>query len=480
MRFSGLPSVDTLLQDLRYTFRTLKRDAGFTAFAILIVGFGVGAAATVFSVVNALLIQPLPFRNPDKLVWIANFDSEGLSGQTTQVDHMLDLRAQSKTFSEIGGYMAFYGNGDFKLTGDGEPERLSGVSVSQNFFSVLGVQPAMGRGFNNDEAKWNGPKAVIVSYGFWQRRLGGDPGIIGRTLRLDDNPAAVIGVLPETFDFGAIFHPGRRFDLFTAFPLAPETNRWGNTMAMIGRLRPGVAISAAQSEITALGKQLTQEHPRDRNNFGGFLTPLAQHVSGRVRPALLVLACAVGVVMLIVCVNLSSLLLGRMASRQKEIAIRAALGAGRGRLIRQMLTESVTLSLGGAILGLLLAFAGTRGISRLPSLGIPLLQGVHLDTTALTFILLAALLTGLSFGMLPALNVSAMALHASLKDAGRGSTQGRSHAWIRKTLVSAEVALACMLLIGAGLLVRSLLSVLEVKLGFRPENAATRLWRVYI
>ncbi|HEY3744122.1 MAG TPA: ABC transporter permease [Bryobacteraceae bacterium] len=465
--------IDTLLQDLRYTFRTLRRDLTFTAFAVLIAGLGIGASATVFSVVNALLLRPLPFKNPSELAWIANHGTDDLSGQTTQIDHMLDLRRQSQSFSEIGGYMAFYGNGDFKLTGDGEPERLSGVPVSQNFFAVLGVQPELGRYFSDDESKFNGAKAVILSHAFWARHYDSDPKIIGRKIILDDNPVPVVGVMPASFDFGAIFNPGRHFELFTPFPLAPETNRWGNSMAMVGRLRPGATIKSAQAETTILAKQFVKAHQQDRNDFVGVVSSLAEHVSGGVRPALVVMACAVGVVMLIVCANLSSLLLGRTVSRQKEIAIRAAMGAGRARLARQMLTESLVLSFAGAVLGLIVALVGTRAIAHIQSLSIPLLEDIHLDASAFGFILLAAVLTGLAFGVLPALNLKVLALHDSLKDSGRGTSQGTGHAWTRKALVVAEVAFACMLLVGAGLLVRSLFQVLDINLGFRPESAAS-------
>ncbi|HEY3744123.1 MAG TPA: ABC transporter permease [Bryobacteraceae bacterium] len=470
----GLPMIDTLMQDLRYTFRTLRRDLGFAMFAILIVGLGIGASATVFSVVNALLLRPLPFKNPAELAWVTNWCNDcGMSGQTTQVDHVLDLRKMAKSFSEIGGYDAFYGNGDFKLTGTGDPERLSGVSVTQNFFNVLGIAPELGRGFTDEESKFNGARAVILSHPFWQRRFDADPQVIGRKIILNDVPVTVVGVMPESFDFGAIFAPGRHFELLAPFPLSPETNRQGNTMALVARLSPGATIQSAQAELTILGKQLTAAHRRDRNDFGGFVSPLVEHVSGRVKPALVVLACAVGVVMLIVCANLSSLLLGRTVSRQKEIAIRAAMGAGRGRLVRQMLTESLVLSFAGAVLGLILALLGTRGIAHIHSLSIPLLQEIHVDARAFGFILFAAVITGLAFGVLPALNLNSVALHDSLKDAGRGSSQGKGHAWTRKALVAAEVAFACMLLVGTGLLVRSLFRVLDADLGFHPESAAS-------
>ena len=466
-----VPALDSILQDLRYTFRTLCRDRGFTTFAILIVGLGIGASATVFSVVDTLLLRPLPFRQPERLVWIANHDSSGLSGQTTQVGHLLDLRQLNRSFSDIAGYFAFYGVGDNLLSGHGEPERLSGVPVSENFFQVLGVQPQLGRLFTAEECKWHGPKAVLLSHGLWERRFASDAGLVGRALTINDEPVIVAGVLPASFDFASVFAPGSHFDLYFPFPLSNETNRWGNTMAMVGRLKSGVSIGSAQAEMTTLAAQITREHP-ERNDFEGKITPLGEHVSGRIRPALVVLACAVGVVMLIVCANLSNLLLARTATRQKEIAIRTALGAGQGRLIRQMLTEGVALSCCGAALGVILASAGTHVLASIESLSIPLLGNVHTDVTVLAFCLLAAVLTGVVFGLAPALQVPANALHDALKDTARGST-GKGRNWIRGALVISEIAFACVLLVSAGLLVRSFLRVLEVNLGFRPEQAAT-------
>ncbi len=464
--------MDGLLNDLRYTFRTLRRDAGFAAFAILIVGLGIGASSTLFSVVNAMLIQPLPFPDPAQLVWIANYDTSGLSGQTTQVGHMVDLQQMNRSFSEIAGYFAFYGVGDTILTGQGDPERLSAVPVSGNFFPVLGVQPQLGRYFNAEECKWKGPNAVVLTYGLWQRRFAGDPSIVGRKLTLDQNAVSVIGVLPASFDFPSVFAPGTHVDLFTAFPLTQETNRWGNTMAMIGRLKPGVSVASAREEVSILARQLTDAHPNDRNSFGGKVSPLAEHVKGRIRLALLVLAGAVGVVMLIVCANLSNLLLARTATRQKEIAIRTAVGAGRARLLRQMLTEGVALSCCGAALGVILAIAGTRGVAHLDAISLPLLRSVHMDSQALGFTLLMAVLTGVVFGLAPALQVRSNALYDALKDTGRGSTEGKHKQWVRGSLVVSEIAFACVLLVGAGLLIRSFLHVMDVNLGFHPERAA--------
>ena len=460
----------TLVQDLRYTFRTLRRDAGFAAFAILIAGLGIGASSTVFSVVHTLLLRPLPFQQPEQLVWIANHQTAGLSGQTTQVGHMLDLRERTRTLSAVAGYFAFYGVGDTMLSGHGDPERLNAVPVSDNFFQILGVQPQLGRTFSAEEVKFNGPKTVLLSHGLWTRRFASDPSIVGSAVTLNGEAVTVIGVLPASFDFATVFAPGTHFDLYVPFPLAPETNRWGNTMAMIGRLAPGVSAAQAQADTRTIAAQLTREHP-ERNSFEGFVSPLADHVNGRVRLAVWVLAGAVGVVMLIVCANLSNLLLARTAARQKEIAIRSALGAGRARLLGQLLTEGIVLSCSGALLGTAVAIAGTRGLAHLDAVNVPLLARVQVDVTALAFTLALAIVTGIVFGLAPAINAPEAGLHDALKDASRGSTGRRT--WVRNALVVAEVAFACVLLVGAGLLLRSFARVLDVDLGFRPAQAIT-------
>jgi len=458
-------------QDLRYALRGMRKDAGFTAFVVLIAGLGIGASATVYSVVNALLLRPLPFRDPSQLVWIAN-QGLGDAEWSLQVNHLLDLRAQNKSFSDLAGWFNYYGAGDSKLTGSGEPERLTSVPVTQNLFSLLGVQPAAGRMFTETECqgRFELPPVAILSYGFWKRRFSSDPGILGRKLILNDSPVLVVGVLPASFDFGAVFAPGKTIDLFVPFPLTEQTNRRGNTTAVVGRLKPGATVQSAKAEFRILGKQLQDQHP-ERNGLAPLLSPLEQHVSGRVRPALLVLACAVGVVMLIVCANLSNLQLARMASRQKEIAVRTALGAGRYRLLRQALTESVVLSCCGALLGLVLAFAGTRALAHLSAFRLPLLSSVRVDGTVLAFTLLAAVLTGIVFGLLPALQAPALGVQDALKNDSRGFAGNRGHAWLRSTLVVSEIGFACVLLVGAGLLIRSFMRVLDVNLGFQPDQA---------
>lgn len=464
----GLPAVETILQDLRYCFRTLRRQAGLTTFSILIIGFGVGASSTVFNVFNALLLRPLPFKDPARLVWIANGDSANLSSQTVQVSNLLDLRAQNQSFTDVAAYSPFYGAGDIRLTGTGDPERLTGVPVTENFFPLLGVQPQIGRLFTAEECRWGAPKTALLSHSLWQRHFASNPAIVGRPIVLDDAPVTVVGVMPESFDFAALFAPGSRIDLFLPFPLSPQTDRQGNTLALIGRLNSGASPTSAQADASVIGGRIRPAGRR--NGFRPRISPLRERLSGRFRAALFVLVGAVGFVMLIVCVNLSNLLLARASVRQKEMAIRAALGAGRRRLIRQMLIESIALSCCGAALGLALAFGGTHLLARLEWTSIPLLQFVRVDAAALGFTLLMAVLTGILFGLMPALQISAFAPYSALKESSRGSIGGIGGDWTRGSLVVCEIALACVLLTGTGLLMRSLIHVLHVELGFESEN----------
>ncbi len=472
----SLPFLEYLAQDLRYAFRMMRRDPAFTVFAVLIIALGIGASTTVFSVLRTVLIRPLAFKDPGTLVWLANSKEEkDLSGQTLQVLPFLALKERSHSFSEMAAYFAFYGVGDSQLTTNGVSERLNALPISQNFFPMLGINPFLGRQFSADECKWNGPKAALLSYGLWQRRFAGDPNIVGRPVTLDNAAVTVVGVMPQSFDFGSIFAPGTHMDLFVPFPLTPETDRWGNTLAVIGRLKPGVPLGVAQAETDILAKQITKEYP-NKNTIQPIISTLKEHVSGTLRPALIVLGCAVTVVMLIVCANLSNLLLARSTARQKELAIRSALGAGKGRLVRQILTESLLLSLGGATLGSLLAFLGTRLLSHLTTFNIPLLSQVRIDPIALVFTLIIAVFTGILFGVLPALQVPKLRVNDTLKEQSRSSTGVRRHAWIRNTLVISEIAFAAVLMVGTGLLLHSFLRVLDVNLGFQPAKRRRSAW----
>jgi predicted permease len=426
----------------------------------------------VFSVVNALLLRPLPFAEPDRLVWIGNIADNGVDEWRVQPYHMRDLRDQTATFEDLAGYNAYYGTGNLKLTEDGQTERLTGVPVTCNLLPLLAIQPIAGRHFNEDECQQNGPGAVLISHGLWQRRFGGDPRVVGRNIRLNESSSTVVGVLPAYFDFGSVFDPGRRIDVLSASAISEETNRRGNNLGVIGRLKPGKTLAEARSEFQVLGRHLTETHT-NRNTIRPKLASLAERVSGRFRSALFVLAAAVGAVMLIVCANLSNLQLTRMAARHKELAVRVALGASRSRLTRQLLTESVMLSLAGGVAGALLAVAGTRAIARLDAFTIPLLNTVQVDASTCAFLIILSALTGVAFGLLPALRAPAMDPHSALKDHSRGASDSRSQGMIRSALVAVEVAFACVLLLCAGLLVRSFLQVLDVELGYRPERVAS-------
>ncbi len=467
----GLPTLDAMLQDVRYAIRALRKDLGFAAFAVLIIALGVGASVTVFSVVNAILIRPLPFPQADRLTWLPNSGLDGVSGRTVPAFHFTDLRARSRSFADIGAYMAFYGVGDNKLTGVGEPQRLSGVPVSQNFFSVLGVRPYLGRTFNAEECRFNGPRVVMLGYAFWRDKFAADATVVGRRIVLNDAPVTVIGVLPASFDFASVFAPGTHIEIYLPFPLSDETNRYGNTMAMVGRLKDGVSLEMAQAELDVLAPQIRRERDPQRD-FELHASRLDDYVTGRVRAGVIVLACAVLVGMLIVCANLANLMLSRTNARQKELAVRAALGASRARLVCQILTEGLVLSSIGTVAGLALASAATRTISHLPT-AIPRLDNAHVDGAAIAAAATLAVLTGLVFSIVPAMQTPSLAVHTSLKEGSRGSSLGRRNAWMRDALVVAEVALACVLLVGAGLLVRSFLRVLDVNLGFQPSRAAT-------
>ena len=443
--------LESVVQDVRYSFRGLKRDLGLSALAVLIVGLGIGASSTVFSVGNALLVRPLPFEEPERLVWISNGDwgrGQALSSITTQVFRLWDLQNESRTFEDVAGYCLFDWAGDHTLTGSGEPERLTRLRVTGNLFPLLGVQPMIGRFFTPEEAQEYGPGAIILSHGLWLRRFGADPEIVGRSLTLNGNPVHVVGVLPASFDFNSIFPHDNRIDFVAPFPLTERTNRQGNTLALIGRIQPGATIEAAQAEASLIAER-EWDGEGWTNDFEPVLGPLREHVSGGFRPAVLLLGGAVTLVMLIVCANLSNLLLARGAGREREIAIRAALGGTRARLVRQMLTESGMLALLGGALGLLVALAGTNTLASL-DVNIQLLDRVRVDGSVLAFNIVAAVAAGLVFGLTPAVRLSAVSLNESLKEGGRSFSFGKRFGWTRNALVVAEVALACVLLVGAG------------------------------
>jgi predicted permease len=467
------------VQDLRYAFRTLRRDRAFTIITVVILALGIAANTAVFSVVNTVLLRPLPFPDSAQLTRFesgrelnANVrEAAGLSGLTYTVDAYQEFQRHNQSFQQVTSYNPFYGNGEFTLTGHGEPQAVLGLMVAGNFFQTLGVQPMLGRLFTTEESLKGGRAATLLSYGFWQRQFAGDPSIIGRTILLNKTPFVVVGVMPSSFDFGSVFAPGLRIDLYVPAYMDVLRN-WGNTLAIIGRLKPGVPLAKAQAEADILFPELKAAHKDWWGDYSSTITGLKEYVTGKLRRSLIVLWCAVGVILLIVGVNLSNLLLARAAARSKEFAMRMALGAGRGRLIRQLLTESLVLSLAGAFLGLTLAFVITAYLAHQGSIALPLLSSIRVDGAALAWTILIAVTTAVLFGFAPGLRISTGNLQDALKDAGPGMSAGRKHERMRAVLVISEVALACVLLVGAGLLLRSFLRVLDVDLGFQPSHAA--------
>jgi predicted permease len=469
--------LDILLQDLKYTFRTLSRDRGFTFVAVFILALAIGANIGVFSVVNTLLLRPLPFPDSHELVWIAPPPTEcGLSCATYSADAYEEFREQSRAYQDVTGYEAFTTPDNLRLTGRGEPQSATGIEVIGNFFQVLGVQPAMGRLYTQDETR-GGPHAVtLLTNAYWRRQFNADPAIVGKAIELNGMPTTIVGVLPDSFDFGAVFSPGAKVDLFTPLDLNYERN-WGNIVTLLGRLKPGVTVAQALDDANRVAPNIyfNVKFPQTLGRYKGDLipVPLKDYVTGKLRRSLIALWCAVGVILLIAGVNLSNLLLARAVARGKEFAVRGALGATRGRIVRQLLMESLVLSTAGAALGLGLALALIAWLVHQGSVALPLLSSLRIDGQALGWTVLVAVFTATIFGLLPGLRIASGNLQEMLKDSGAGAGLGRKHERVRAALVVFEVALACVLLVSAGLLLRSFVKVLDVDLGFQPDRAAS-------
>jgi putative ABC transport system permease protein len=460
--------------NLKFAARQLVKSPGFAAVALLTLALGIGASTAMFSIVNAVLLRPLPFREPGRLAWIENEGSGGLSARTTRVDTFNAWREQNKSFDALAAYFAFFDFGRRQtLTGAGVPERLRAVGVSDNFLEVLGVPLALGRNFTADECRFNGPRVALLSNAFWRRRFNKDPDVVGRTLLLNNEATTIVGVLPATFDFDAIFSPGNEIDLITPFPLTPETARWGNTLFGIGRLKAGVTIEEGQADLRGISQRF-----KPTINYGGTLgarvSPLDTALRGTFRPAFYVLAGAVACVLAIACVNLSNLLLARINVRRQEFAIRVALGAGRRHLVEQALAESLLLAVAGSIIGVPVAMWATGALARLQTFGVPLLQNASVDPVALAVTVGLTALAGVACAVLPAVHLSGV--QSAQQQTTQQRSAGRSSVLARNTLVVVEVALACMLLVGAGLLFRSFSALLQVDLGFQPQHAMA--WRV--
>jgi putative ABC transport system permease protein len=456
-----------LWQDLRYGLRMLLKSPGFTIVAVIALALGIGANSAIFSVVNTVLLRPLPYKAPERLVMVWEDDTkDGHPRDTPAAANYIDWRDQNQVFEG----MSAIADVSFNLTGSGEPERISGRRVSANLFSLLGVEPQLGRAFTPEEDQPSAARVAIMSHGLWQRRFGSDAKIIGQSLTLNGQSVTVVGVMPPHFQF-----PSREDELWIpiAFTSQEAANRGRHYLQVVARMKPGVTLQQAQAEMNTIAARLQQQYPNSNTGLGATVVSLHEQLVGDIKPALLVLLGAVGFVLLIACANVANLLLARAAGRQKEIALRVALGASRSRLIRQFLTESLLLAALGGVVGLLLSLWGVSLLKAFIPQNISQFKDIAIDAKVLGFTLLISLLTGLIFGLAPAAQTSSFNLNETLKEGGRDSVAGSRGNRIRGMLVIAEVAVSLILLIGAGLLINSFLRLRSVDPGFSADKLLT-------
>jgi putative ABC transport system permease protein len=460
--------METLLRDIRYGVRSLLKRPGFTAIALIALALGIGANTAIFTLVNAVLVRPLPFAEPDRLVWMWGNIRNGSNRASVSPPDFLDYRKQTTTFEEFAAFFSI--PVPLNLTGDGEPERLTASGVTGNYFQALGVKPALGRTFLLENEKPGSDQVAVLSYRLWQKRFGGDPGILNKTVTLDGKTFQVLGVMQPNFSFPQF----AELWLPINFDISPGMKqRKAHFMRPIGKLKAGATLAQAQADIDAVARRLEEQYPDTNKGWNLRLVSLREQLVGNSRPTLFILFGAVGFVLLIACANVANLLLVRAAGRHKEIAVRTALGAGRFRIARQMITESVLLALAGGTLGTLLAVWGVELLVTLSAGSIPPTAQVRIDATVLGFTLLISLLTGVLFGLAPALRTMKLNLSESLKEGNRGSGEGAQRNRTRSVLVVLESAVAVLLLIGAGLLVRSLVQLQNVSPGFDAHNVLT-------
>jgi putative ABC transport system permease protein len=453
----------SLLDDARYAVRMLVKRPGFAAIAIFTLALGIGATTAIFTVVEAVLLRPLPFADPGRLVQLTIRGADGESYPLPDTD-FLAWRAQHEAFDAI----AVYDNGQaLSLTGDGQPERIIAANVTDGFFTTLGVAPAAGRVFQAGDDAPGAPKTVVLSHGFWQKRFHGDPGVIGRTVMLDATTHTIVGVMPASFAF-----PGTDLDAWRILTMAPPARRGPFYTTGVGRLKRGATLQQARANVDVVAAGLKREHAGP-NAWRFSLVPLHDAVVGDVRRILYLLFGAVGFLLLIATANVANLLLARAASRQREIAVRGALGAGRARIVAQLVTESVVLAVLAGALALAVAAVGTRALIAIAPEGIPRIGEVGMNVPVFAFTLAVATMCGLAFGIVPASRVSRTPLVEALKEGGRGGTASAGHRRIQRALVVAEIALALMLSVGAGLMIRSVAALARVNPGFAPSHLLT-------
>jgi len=463
---------DEMFQDLRFGVRMLLKHRIFTIVAVLTLALGIGANTAIFSVVQAVLLRALPYSQPEQLVWIWEVcPKDDIKEESASVPNFTDWRNQSQSFKEMS---AFAGAAPV-LTNAGEPERIPGTSVTANFFVTLGVEPIIGRSFVAEENTPGKNRVVILSHNLWQRRFSSDPQIIGQTITLNGNPHEVVGVMPAGFK-NPRPEETRPTELWLPLALDPaQAGRRNDFLRVVARLAPGVNINQARAEMDTITNGLAGQYPQTNFGWGVTILPLHERIVGNLRPALWTLMGAVGFLLLIACANVANLLLARAAARQQEIAVRTALGAGRWRLVRQFLTESVLLSLIGGVTGLVVGWWGIRLLIALSPDNIRRLSEVTLSGQVFAFTSALAILTGVVFGLVPALHAANPNLNKSLKEGGRGTSDGARSGRLRSALVVTEIALALVMLVGAGLMTRSFLRLQQVDPGFNPERVVTSL-----
>jgi putative ABC transport system permease protein len=454
--------MQNLLQDLRFAFRLLAKSPGFTAIAILTLALGIGANTAIFSVVNGVLLRPLSFRDPSRLVIVA--EKSPFPTISTSYQNFVDWRDQSRSFESMEGTRST----GLSLTGAGDPELLTARMATAGLFSLLGVEAREGRTFLPEEDKAGSAPVVLLTYGLWQRRFGGSREIIGKPITLDSRPYTVVGVLPPGFQ---LLQPADVFVPFVPWAVTlPDDRNWHPGIIAIARLKPGVSGEQARTEMVGITKRLELQYPDYNTGTSADVVGLQEQLVQNVRPALILLLGAVSLVLLIACVNVANLLLARASSRGREVAIRTAMGAGRGRVVRQLLTESILLSLGGGLLGIFFAWASLGPLLKISAGSVPQVVPIELDRSVLVFTFIVSLITGLFFGLVPALRTAKLDLRETLNEGSRGSTSGPGHHRLRGVLVASEIALAVLLLVGSGLLLRSFSRLQDVPPGFQADH----------